>query len=122
MHDHTGPSVAAILFTFANVVITLGYVAVPFLVLRYLPLTRMVLAFGVLFFGLCATTHAGMALFIHGDPGWFWTVEHVVQAIGTWGFILTFHSMLRAATSRRRPAPVMEPEQENRPDDGGRFA
>jgi hypothetical protein len=104
VHDHPDPvSPLTAIFTVANLVITLGYLSVPFLVLRYLPLARIVLFWGAVFFLGCAGTHLGMATLVHADPGVFWTVEHVVQAIGTWGFIITFHSMLRAA-NRRRPA------------------
>lgn len=102
MHGH-GISWMAILFTAANIAIALGYAAAPVLVLRYLPLTRVVLFWGAVFFLGCAGTHLGMALFIHGHVGLFWTIEHTVQAIGTWGFILTFTRMLRAAASQRLP-------------------
>lgn len=98
-HDHV--NLLSVLFVIANASIAIGYLSVPFLVLRYLPLTRVVLFWGAVFFLGCAGTHAGMALFAHGDPGLFWAVEHVVQAIGTWGFIITFHRMLRAADARR---------------------
>lgn len=102
MHHHDF-STMAWLFTAANVAIAAGYVTVPFLVLRYLPLTRIVLFWGAVFFVGCAGTHAGMALLVHGDPGLFWTVEHLVQAVGTWGFVICFHRMLRAANAQRTP-------------------
>jgi hypothetical protein len=101
MHHHE-LNTAAVLFTTANVVIAVGYLAVPFLVLRYLPLTRTVLVWGAIFFLGCSGTHVGMALLMHGDPGLFWTLEHLVQAVGTWGFIITFTRMLRRADSQRR--------------------
>lgn len=105
MHDHPDPiSVFTAIFTVANLAIAVGYLAVPFLVLRYLPLTRLVLFWGAVFFLGCAGTHLGMAALVHNEVSMFWTVEHVIQAIGTWGFIITFHSMLRAASRRRAQA------------------
>lgn len=103
MHEHSHIMSMVLVSTFAisNVVIAAGYIAVPFLVLRYLPLTRAVQAWGLVLFGGCAITHLGMALLIHSDVGVFWTIEHAVQAVGTWGFIIAFHRMLRAADARR---------------------
>lgn len=104
MHEHQavpGVTPMVVLFVMANLAITMAYAAAPFLVLRYLPLTRTVLFWGAVFFLGCAGTHLGMALLIHSNVGLFWTVEHLVQAIGSWGFILTFHAMLRAAAGRR---------------------
>lgn len=104
MHHHDHVNTLAVLFTAANVVIAVGYISVPFLVLRYLPLTRLVLFWGAVFFMGCAGTHVGMALFMRMDPGPFWAAEHLAQAVGTWGFIITFTRMLRQADSRRRSA------------------
>jgi predicted tellurium resistance membrane protein TerC len=109
MHDHSISAMTAV-FAVANLVITAGYLAVPFLVLRYLPLTKMVLFWGAVFFIGCAGTHLGMAALVHAEVGLFWTAEHVIQAIGTWGFILTFHSMLRAASRRRTPEGANWPD------------
>lgn len=107
-------------FTVANLAITIGYLAMPFLVLRYLPLARIVLFWGAVFFLGCAGTHLGMAALIHTEVGLFWTVEHVIQAIGTWGFIVSFHTMLRAASHRRQASGAPDPgtlrERPDRPD------
>lgn len=119
MHDHPEPiSAMTAVFVIANLVIALGYLATPFLVLRYLPLTRTVLFWGMVFFFTCAGTHLGMASLVHADVGLFWTTEHVIQAIGTWGFILTFHSMLRAA-SRHRPTEEPDLLRDRLADPGG---
>jgi len=90
-----------LLFVAANLVIAAGYLSVPFLVLPYLPLTRTVKVFGVGLFLGCFGTHVWM-LFGHGRPHPLWVVEHVVQAVCTWGFILSFRHMLRSAMGRRR--------------------
>ncbi|GAA0494685.1 hypothetical protein Ade02nite_19910 [Paractinoplanes deccanensis] len=103
MHHNHG--VLEALFSAANIVIVAGYLAVPFLVLPYLPLTRPVLLCGAGFFAGCAGTHAWMAFgTTHTTGGWytFWTVWHVVQALCTWGFILGFRHMLKEAQGRRR--------------------
>ncbi len=88
-----------ILFAVANLVIVAGYLAVPFLVLPYLPLPRHVVILGAGFFLGCAGTHVWMACESHG--GWFWTVWHLAQAACTWGFILTFRRRLQRAAGRR---------------------
>jgi hypothetical protein len=103
----TALAVQAQLIIWANVVIALGYLAVPMLFLRYLPLTRRCLTFGAGFCLGSMGTHAGLALALSRFTGeatfsaWFWTVEHVVQAVCIWGFIICFHRMLRAASARR---------------------
>lgn len=89
------------LFQAANLVIAAGYLSVPFLVLPYLPLTRIVLLFGAGFFAGCSGTHLWMVFSGHHPVTWFWTAEHVAQAICTWGFILAFRAMLRRAHRRR---------------------
>jgi hypothetical protein len=94
------------LFLIANVVIAAGYAAIPVLVLPYLPLTRTAMVFGAGFLLGCAGTHLWMVLGDHHHGGWFWTGEHLVQAICTWGFIITFHRMLRAAGRQRRSPPA----------------
>lgn len=88
---------ATFLFLVANVAIALGYVAVPFLVLRYLTLAKSTLLYGAVFFIGCAGTHAWMGVMDACDPGWFWTVWHVVQAAATWTFIIKFSDDLRQA-------------------------
>jgi hypothetical protein len=102
MNDHSG--VLPALFSAANIVIVAGYLAVPFLVLRYLPLTRTCGYFGAGFFLGCAGTHTWMAFGMpheHGSGLAFWTVWHCVQALCTWGFILGFRHMLKEAQGRR---------------------
>jgi hypothetical protein len=121
MHDHnSGPHAVNVLFTAANLVIALGYLAVPFMVLRYLPLTRLVLAWGIVFFAGCAGTHMGMALLMHHVDSWFWTIEHLVQAVGTWGFIITFTAMLRKASERRLRKPRVGGDVVASPAEDGR--
>lgn len=94
-----------ITFAVANLIIAAGYVSVPFLVLRYLPLTRTVLLWGAGFLLGGAGTRLALALLVSGDgAGLFWTLEHVFEAICAWGFVLTFHRMLRAANQRRTRA------------------
>lgn len=122
MHDHdAGPELVSVLFTMANLVIALGYFTVPFMVLRYLPLTRTVLVWGAIFFLGCAGAHLGMGVLMRHVDSWFWTIEHLVQAAGTWGFIISFTIMLRRATERRqmKPAAGDAAAPDNRPADGG---
>lgn len=90
------------LFLVATWAIAIGYFSIPFLVLRYLPLTRPLVWWGAGFFGLCSLTFATLGLFIRKDVGVFWTFEFVAQAVCTWMFIIGFHRMLRAATAQRR--------------------
>ncbi len=104
--DHW-PAVRCV-FVAANLAIAGGYASIPFLFLPYIPLPRSALALGAGFFGLCGLVHAGMAF---GDGhlmgySWFWALEHAVQAICTWGFILIFARSVRQAqaTLRRRAA------------------
>jgi hypothetical protein len=102
MHHTSG--VLPALFSTANLVIVAGYLAVPFLVLPYLPLTRFVLLSGAGFFIGCAGSHLWMALTMsHENGGWFvfWTAWHTVQAVCTWLFILGFRRMLKEAQGRR---------------------
>lgn len=98
MHEHaTGWAYA---FIAANTLIAAGYVSVPFLVLPYLPLTRLVTVFGAGLFGGCALTHLYMiTVHPHASPVWVWL--HLLQAICTWGFVLAFRHMLRRAQQRR---------------------
>ena len=103
MHEHAEghSSVWAMIFMVANAAIALSYLAMPILVFRLLPLTRSVKLFAAIFLIGCGITHVGMATWAGGDPGPFWALEHVIQAIGTWGFIITFRGMLRAAQRHR---------------------
>ncbi|WP_250029826.1 hypothetical protein [Paractinoplanes maris] len=98
MHHDSGALVA--LFSAANIVIVCGYIAVPFLVLPYLPLTRSVKLLASGFFLGCSGSHLWMAFM--GDGNWFWTGWHLAQAVCTWGFILGFRRMLKEAQGRRR--------------------
>ena len=82
----------------ANVIIVVGYVIVPFTVLRYLPLTASVKTAGTLFFLTCALTHLGMAFDQH-DALWM-VVNHVVQAVAVVWFVIGFWLLLRAALRR----------------------
>lgn len=92
-HGHGGFYVA--LNATANLIIVLGYVAVPFTVLRYLPLTRRVRLAGAFFFVTCALTHVAMAF---GFEGSAWMVaNHVVQALAVIWFVLGFWLLLRDA-------------------------
>lgn len=109
MHDHDGA--AQLLFYIANAVIAAGYAAIPFMVLPYLPLTRKVMLFGAGFLLGCAGTHVWMVFGGHHHGGWFWIIEHSVQAVCTWGFIITFHRMLRAADRVRRLGPSTHGEE-----------
>lgn len=97
--------------TLANLGIVVGYVLVPFTVLRYLPLTRNVLVSGTLFFLTCALTHLSMAF---GFSGTEWmVVNHVVQAVAVVWFVLGFFSLLRRASVLRRvrtDVPTIDPD------------
>ncbi len=100
MHNHGGAAQA--LFVVANLAIAAGYLSVPLLVLPYLPISRAALLSGAGFFLGCMGTHLWMAFGGHLDATWFWTVEHILQAVCTWGFIITFHVLLRRAHAIRR--------------------
>lgn len=98
-HAHPVPRLCVVLFQVANIAIALGYAAVPLLVLRWLNLTRSTLLLGAGFFASCAGTHLWMG-FNNAHPVTFWwTVEHIIQAICTWGFIIKFGLDLKAARS-----------------------
>ncbi len=81
-----------------NIVIVLGYVLVPFTVLRYLPLSLSVRIAGTFFFVTCALTHLGMAFGFQHSP-WM-VVNHAVQAGSVVWFVLGFWLLLRAALRR----------------------
>ncbi len=104
MHSHPH-NLLWVLYLSSNGAIAAGYAVMPVLVLPYLPLTRAVRIFGAGFFALCGLTHAGMAFGSYHVPiNWFWTAEHALQAVATWGFIITFHVLLRHAAERRDAA------------------
>lgn len=98
-HTTTGPGWISVLGTLANLGIIAGYVIVPFTVLAKLPLTRFVRVAGVFFFLCCALTHVHMAM--DPDPGIWLTVNHLVQAVAVWCFVIGFARLVRAANSRR---------------------
>jgi hypothetical protein len=107
MYDHDGGVLPA-LFSAANIIIVCGYLAIPLLVLPYLPLTRLVKVCAAGFFAGCAGTHTWMAFGMHHiNGGWlaFWTCWHIAQAFCTWGFILGFRHMLKEAQGRRHRCP-----------------
>ena len=104
-HDHPVSAGCTLLFQIANVVIALGYAAVPFLVLRWLRLTRPALLLGAGFFIGCAGTHLWMGFGQDHPVTFWWTVWHVGQAICTWGFILWFGHDLRTARRRLEANP-----------------
>lgn len=93
MHLH---GFAGVLNAVANVVIVLGYLLVPFTVLKYLPLTRRVRCAGALFFITCAFTHLSMA-FGFDDSRWM-VANHVVQAFAVLWFVGGFWLLLREVT------------------------
>lgn len=108
MHQHD--AVLDAVFAAANLAIAAGYGAIPFLVLPFIRLTRTALVFGAGFFLTCGWTHVGMAFGSgHITATWWWTVEHVAQAICTWGFIITFHTLLRRAHALRARMQAGDP-------------
>ncbi len=91
------------LFIAANVIIFAGYFMVPFVFLRFIRLDRATLLVGAGFFALCGITHVGMAFgHSHIRINVWWTLEHLLQAACTWGFILLFGRLLHRADQRRR--------------------
>ncbi len=118
MHDHAHPvpGHCIALFQTANVVIALGYAAVPLLVLRWLNLTRSTMLLGAGFFASCAGTHLWMGFGVSHPITFWWTVEHVIQAICTWGFIIKFGLDLRSA---RKLLLAARPEVTELLDDSG---
>lgn len=96
---------AAQVYVLSNILIGLGYLAVPALVLPYLALRRRVIVFGVMFFVGCFGSHADMVYDVlindaaHTRIGWVAAFWHLMQAIGTWGFIVFFRHQLAAATA-----------------------
>lgn len=97
--------VAAQVYIIANIAIGIGYLAVPVLVLPFLDLRRRTLVFGTLFFVGCFGSHLDMIVDVlrhadlHPPVGWMAASWHVMQAIGTWGFIITFRRELAKANA-----------------------
>lgn len=99
VHEHAADSgFWAVLNAVANIVIVLGYVLVPFTVMRYLPLSPSVRFSGTLFFATCAVTHLAMAFGVE-HSAWL-VVNHVVQAFAVVWFVVGFWLLLRAAMRR----------------------
>jgi hypothetical protein len=109
------------IYVLANLAIAAGYLAVPFLVLPFLPLRRSTLVFGAVFFLGCTGSHMDMVLDVlfrwghHPPVSWVDAVWHVGQAIGTWGFILLFRAELAKA---KRLLEAAEQEVVSGPGDG----
>jgi hypothetical protein len=98
MHHHAAPGWLAVINTIANLGIVGGYLLMPFTVLARLPLTRFVRVAGVLFFLGCAVSHLYMSM--DDRPAWWLTVNHIVQAVAVWCFVLGFARLIRAASCR----------------------
>lgn len=98
MHHHHVDALRLV-FLAANLAIAAGYASMPLLVLPYLRLDRRTLLYGMGFFAGCAGTHLWMVFGDH-HAGWAAAGWHVVQAVCTWGFILSFRSVLKAARRR----------------------
>lgn len=94
---------AAQAYVLANVMIGLGYLAIPGLVLPFLNLRPRTVVAGAIFFIGCFGSHADMTWDIianaasHPTVGWVAAFWHMVQAAGTWAFILMFRSELAGA-------------------------
>ncbi len=90
----------------ANFAIVAGYVLVPVFWLPNLPLTKPVMLAAVVFFLTCAITHLSMALgFTHSLA---MTVNHVVQAVAVFAFVIGFARLLRIA---RDGNPALLPQR-----------
>ncbi len=88
--------------TISNLLIVVGYILIPVLWPRLLPLTAVVQVSGTVFFATCALTHLSMAFgFEHSN----WMIlNHVVQAVAVLTFVITFTRLLRiASTAARTP-------------------
>lgn len=99
MHDHAGFDWMYWINWLANLMIVVGYLLVPFTVLRHLPLTRSVRISGSFFFATCAMTHLAMAFGFGCDL--LMVINHVVQAGAVIWFVTGFYLLLRAADGRR---------------------
>lgn len=110
MHPDTGPDgYLAILSTLFNMTIVAGYLAVPLTVLRLIPMKRNVRMAGVMFFLTCAVTHIYMAI---GPPAGHHSdatpdavimlINHFVQAVAVWAFVLGLATAVRDALARQR--------------------
>lgn len=111
-----------------NLVIVAGYLAVPATALRLIPMRPFVRAAGVIFFLTCATTHVFMALVPlnehhHSTAGggsllWVMLVNHAVQSIAVWVFVLGLAEAVRDALARRRAVGARNPDRLENHDDG----
>ncbi len=97
-----------------NLAIVAGYVCVPFMWLPYLPLTKPVLAGGVIFFLTCAISHLGMAFHFEHNT-WMIVVNHGFQAVSVFVFIFGFSRMLRDAHRRNAELAVAATRGETTP-------
>lgn len=94
----------------ANIGIVAGYMIVPATALRFIPVPNWVRAASVGFFLTCAITHVYMSFVAehHGsERTWvFWAmlVNHQVQVVALWAFLLGLSSAVRAAVLARRAA------------------
>ncbi len=92
-------------YVLANIAIALGYLCVPWLVLPYLDLRRRTVIAGAVFFVGCTGSHIDMVWDVlsghanHPQIGLFALAWHVIQAAGTWGFILFFRWDLAKANA-----------------------
>ncbi len=94
-----------------NLAIVAGYVCVPILWLPYLPLTKTVLAGGVIFFLTCAISHLGMAFHFQHNTAMV-VVNHGLQAVSVFVFIFGFSKMLRDAHRKKADLSVIEVRKE----------
>lgn len=91
------------IYVIANIAIALGYLCVPALVLPFIQLRRRTLVAGAAFFLGCTGSHIDMVYDViahrgeHPPVGWVAVVWHIIQAAGTWAFIMFFRAELTAA-------------------------
>ncbi len=121
MHEISAWDELSVLF---NLGIVAGYLAVPATALRLIPMRPPVRAAGVVFFLTCAATHVYMALgpgSHHGGTtnnwSWFMLLNHAVQAVAVWGFVLGLAEAVREALRRRAPL-AGAPDSAEVTDDG----
>jgi hypothetical protein len=107
----------------ANLGIVAGYLIVPVTALRLIPMKASTRIAGVVFFATCSATHAYMAFAgsHHGRDWTFWLmlVDHIVQAIAVWAFVLGLAGEVRQAVAvrrKRRPASSAEVPCDRVPD------
>jgi hypothetical protein len=99
-HGSATPGWVGVVNMVANLAIIGGYLIVPLTVLARLPLTRFVRISGIFFFLCCALTHLSMAAM--PDPAPWLAINHVMQAVAVWCFVIGFAALVREANRRRR--------------------